>query len=61
MNDNNIAVSKFATHTLFDPDVLYEKNGNKIPQIYNSFLNILSSNKLTPAKPIDTFEGFKNG
>ena len=56
-----IKVKTCATHTLFDPDYLYEMNDHKMPNAYQSFLNILSKNKLTPAKPIDTFEGFKKG
>jgi len=32
-----------------------------VPNAYQSFLKILSSNKLKPAKPVETFEGFKKG
>lgn len=41
--------------------MLYEMNDHKAPNAYQSFLNILAKNKLDPAKPIDTFEGFKKG
>lgn len=59
--DSNTKIETFATHTLFDLDMLYSKNGNVTPNAYQSFLNILSNNKLVPAKPIETFEGYKVG
>lgn len=54
-------IETFATHTLFDLDMLYSKNGNVCPNAYQSFLNILSDNKLVPEKPVATFDGYKVG
>lgn len=54
-------IETFGTHTLFDLDHLFSENGNVCPNAYNSFLNILSNNKMCPKKPINTFEGYKAG
>lgn len=60
-SSHKIKLLRKSTHTLFDLDDLYELNGREVPNAYQSFLKILDSNNLKPEKPIDTFEGFKNG
>jgi hypothetical protein len=39
--------------------MLLEKNEMKSPENYTGFLQIMNRHSLKPAKPIDTFEGFK--
>lgn len=56
-----IEVKSFATHTLFDQDMLLAHNDGNQPKAYNAFLGVLEKNRLIPAKPLDTFEGFKDG
>ena len=54
-----VPVKTYATHTLFDQEMLWQKNSKTIPGNYTGFLQILNKHNLRRAKPIDTFAEFK--
>ena len=57
---SKVEITSFATHTLFDLEMLYQKNDKTTPEAYNGFLAIMNRNGLSPNKPIDTFAGIKD-
>lgn len=56
---SKVSLKTFATHTLFDPEMLFEKNDKIVPETYTGFLGILNKNGLKPDRPIDTFKGYE--
>jgi len=52
--DNKVKSESFISHTLFDPEFLYKRNGGEIPKIYTSCVKILYD----VPKTIETMDGF---
>ena len=57
---SKVEIKSFPTHTLFDLEMLYQKNDKTTPENYTGFLGILNKHGLSPNKPIETFEGIKS-
>jgi cryptochrome len=60
----NVSIVTKCSHTLYDPEVLYAKNGNKVALTYQSFVNLIAKvgapDKPLPESKVKQFEKLTN-